>query len=694
MSFFSRAVVIASLVITSALVPSNSASATTTTATFTIDTASTIGLLGVDATYSSSDPAGYEKMIRWSADGRLWDYNQTLGSSTYGWRTGQVNGVTVSGSPRTIRLELYPHPTTTCSGTNESDSCYWLIYDPWTSTRGGVQVQVESSQGGNWLDIGTLRLPTLGVDGAFRVDGDVVSSTPLTDGRVSIDMFQVDCSWHETCVHPPVNDRGNELGGFASSTSRGNRWTGGVAWPGQYIMFITDNARGIRLHGFTQIASNDIPTIDLDLACFGLDTCVLDQGSIPSTLGGFHPIAPTRILDTRKNVGVPNGMIRFGDGSQTSTNPVLRASDAANHDLVVTGVAGIPASGVSAVLLNLTAINPATNGFVTVGPRPAGRGNLLDDQHSYGAWPNSSNLNTVAGQTAPNLVLARVGAGGRIRLYNYGYPLHMVADVAGWFDTGSSTTSSGGLGFTGVTPRRILDTRHLLGGFGRFAAGDDRSVTIRGVAGVPANAQSVVLNITAVDPAGTGYVTAYPSGSNRPDASNLNLSRGVDRPNLTVVKIGPDGAIRLNVAETSTDLLVDVQGYYAPTTNGARRTTAIDPVRIFDSRNGIGTSASRLGPSETRTVAVAGVSGIPTNATAVYVNITSVGGNGWGWLSVWPTGSPRPDVSNVNWPGGIDVPNMAIVALGTNGTLQLYNDASVSGGSTAHVLIDVMGYVV
>jgi hypothetical protein len=117
-------------------------------------------------------------------------------------------------------------------------------------------------------------------------------------------------------------------------------------------------------------------------------------------------------------------------------------------------------------------------------------------------------------------------------------------------------------------------------------------------------------------------------------------------------------------------------------------------VRIFDSRNGIGTSASRLGPSETRTVAVAGVSGIPTNATAVYVNITSVGGNGWGWLSVWPTGSPRPDVSNVNWPGGIDVPNMAIVALGSNGTLQLYNDASVSGSSTTHVLIDVMGYVV
>jgi len=65
----------------------------------------------------------------------------------------------------------------------------------------------------------------------------------------------------------------------------------------------------------------------------------------------------------------------------------------------------------------------------------------------------------------------------------------------------------------------------------------------------------------------------------------------------------------------------------------------------------------------------------------------------WGWLAVWPTGGNRPDVSNVNWPGGTDIPNMAIVPLGTNGTIRLYNDPGVSGTTTSHVLIDVMGYV-
>lgn len=89
-------------------------------------------------------------------------------------------------------------------------------------------------------------------------------------------------------------------------------------------------------------------------------------------------------------------------------------------------------------------------------------------------------------------------------------------------------------------------------------------IPIRGVAGVPSDAESVVVNITAVDPTGTGYVTAYPSGTSVPDASNLNVRRNQDRPNLAVVRIGADGAIRLTTREAATHLLVDVQGYYAP----------------------------------------------------------------------------------------------------------------------------------
>jgi hypothetical protein len=210
---------------------------------------------------------------------------------------------------------------------------------------------------------------------------------------------------------------------------------------------------------------------------------------------------------------------------------------------------------------------------------------------------------------------------------------------------------------------------------GKFAPLDDRTFTVTGIAGVPSNANSVVLNITAVSPTGSGWVSAYPDNSTRPNSSNLNLLAGDDRSNLVVVKVGGNGKVRLFAAEAATHLIVDVFGYFTTSTNGEGRTTTVDPVRIFDTRNGIGAF------------------GIPSNATAVYLNVTSVGASAWGWLAVWPTGLERPNSSSVNFGGGTIVPNMAIVKLGTGGTLQVYNDAGVSGTTSSDVLIDVLGYV-
>ena len=100
-----------------------------------------------------------------------------------------------------------------------------------------------------------------------------------------------------------------------------------------------------------------------------------------------------------------------------------------------------------------------------------------------------------------------------------------------------------------------------------------------------------------------------------------------------------------------------------------------------------------MNAAEKRTVQVAGAFGIPSNATAVYLNVTSVNASAWGWLAIWPTGLKMPTSSNVNFPGGSNVPNMAIVQLGTGGTMQIYNDAGVSGNTSSDVLIDVLGYV-
>ena len=694
---FVRRLTVASLLAALPVVAAPATPALAATSTINLVTDGTIGSIGVDAVYGGNGGgAAYDLMVRWSSDGRLWSFQQTPGATNFGWRTGQVNGLTVPGSPEIVRLEIYPHPVENCSGTDESQHCYWVTYDPWVGSHGGVQVQLEQSKGGDWLDAGSIRLPTLGRDGAFRLNGPVIARGGVLEGQVEVDVFQIDCGYFETCVAPPHNERDVAYGSFATSKSRGNEWTGGVVWPGRYLMNVRDTVRGRSAMVMTDISADRIPTIDLDAVCFGFGQCVYDRGSAPTASGNFHPVSPSRILDTRIGLGIANGAVSPGDGKWRDTNPYLRVNETANHEVKVTGVGGVPETGVSAVLLNVTAVDPSTEGFVTIGPRPAATGDIFDLVGTYGAWPSASNLNVRAGITTPNLVLARVGAGGKVRIYNQGNSLHMVADVAGWFDSGSVNTS-GGTTFVGTSPTRILDTRN--DGTGAFAPGNDRSLTIAGRAGVPANAESVVLNVTAVSPAGRGYVTVYPDGTgSRPEASNLNLVAGQDRPNLVVVKLGAGGRVRLAALETSAHLLVDVFGYYAPAVGRTGSTSAVEPVRILDTRTGVGGAARMFGPGETRRVQVAGVQGIPSTATAVYLNVTSVNASRWGWLSVWPADEQRPDASNVNFPGGTVVSNMVIVRLGKGGALDLYNDAGIGGvaglnGTSSHVLVDVMGYV-
>ena len=187
----------------------------------------------------------------------------------------------------------------------------------------------------------------------------------------------------------------------------------------------------------------DTPTIDLDAVCFGFDNCAYLQGGPGTTSGTFHPTPPTRILDTRFGVGITNGAIRSGGGRINTPDPNTRRDETANHELKVTGVGGVPEAGVSAVLLNVTAVVPPGPGYVAVTPKAAaccGGLAIFDDQASVPVGePATSNLNVAGGDIVPNLVLARVGAGGKIRIYNWLGPTHMVADVAGWFDTGGST---------------------------------------------------------------------------------------------------------------------------------------------------------------------------------------------------------------------------------------------------------------
>src|SRR5205085_4302920 len=132
--------------------------------------------------------------------------------------------------------------------------------------------------------------------------------------------------------------------------------------------------------------------------------------------------------------------------------------------------------------------------------------------------PNSSNLNLSPGRVVPNLVISKLGNDGTVSFYNYAGDTHIIADVMGWFPAAS--------GFHPLTPLRILDTRVGIGV--RGAIGSAGSIDADGLCkgGVPSNAKAIVINVTAVEPTGGGYITVWPSGDARPESSNLNFVPG------------------------------------------------------------------------------------------------------------------------------------------------------------------------
>jgi hypothetical protein len=236
----------------------------------------------------------------------------------------------------------------------------------------------------------------------------------------------------------------------------------------------------------------------------------------------YTPLVPSRILDTRTThtaVG-PNSAI----------------------DVQATGRGGVPSSGVSAVVINLTATEPTAGSYLTAFPTGF-------------AVPLASNLNFGPGQTVPNLVLAPVSPQGTVCFFTT-TPTHLLADVSGWFATGSDHHS--------LNPTRVFDTRNGLGNvwWGPLQPGGSVAVDITGRNGVPSSGVgAVVLNVTTTGAYGEGYVTVYPCGD-LPLTSNVNYVPGRNVPNAVIAPVGADGTVCF-YSPVATDLVVDVSGWFA-----------------------------------------------------------------------------------------------------------------------------------
>jgi hypothetical protein len=250
----------------------------------------------------------------------------------------------------------------------------------------------------------------------------------------------------------------------------------------------------------------------------------------------------------------------------------------------------------------------------------------------------------------------------------------------------SSTTT-----FIPVAPTRILDTRVGIGLAGAFAAGVPRSLQVVGVDGIPTDALAVTINVTAVDETDGGYVAMTPTPAPCPATSTLNVPFGDTRANGATIPLSSSGQLNATYVgpygDSTTDLIVDVTGYFVP--SGGARYRPIAPARILDTRSNRGLTGS-FEAGTARTLKIAGVGGVPANAVAVTVNLTVVDQTASGYVALTKLPSDGPSTSTLNVPIGDVRANGATVALNTDGTLSATFVARA--GATADLILDLTGY--
>ncbi|MEI8336868.1 MAG: hypothetical protein WCG37_08365, partial [Actinomycetes bacterium] len=242
--------------------------------------------------------------------------------------------------------------------------------------------------------------------------------------------------------------------------------------------------------------------------------------------------------------------------------------------------------------------------------------------------------------------------------------------------------SSGG--FTGVSPFRLLDTRNF--GSGPCLTGE-RSLAVAGVIGsdVPSDAAAVALNVTVINPSGSGFVTVWPAGVSRPTASSVNYSAGEVVPNNVIVAVGGFSAVTIFANAGCPHIVVDVVGWFASGSPAQGGLTGITPDRLLDTRS------TGKGPciSTTRDLQVAGVpfTEVPADAAAVALNVTVITPNIPGYLTVFPTGSSRPTASTLNYSTNQVIANGTVVKVGASGSISLF-----ASGGCPNVVVDVVGW--
>jgi hypothetical protein len=383
----------------------------------------------------------------------------------------------------------------------------------------------------------------------------------------------------------------------------------------------------------------------------------VDAAGVAAGASQYVGVSSYRLVDTREA------------GGKVAAGGVLTVP--------VTNRGPIPATGVSAVVLNVTVTQPDAPGYTTVWPS----GTPMTD---------TSSVNVDAtDQTRATLVTVPVGPDGAVKVFSE-RGSHVIVDVVGYFQP--ARDAQGRL-FT-LTPTRLLDTRTGVGQPDDTPAKPTDATTVEltvaGRGGVPATgATAAILNLTMTATDAPGYLTAYGGDVPQPLASNLNASAaGETIANLAIVPIGAGGTVKL-FTERGTQLVVDVVGYFGaqPFISPKGLFVPLQPGRILDTRIGLGAPQASVGPGWSINATFAGQRLVPSDALAVAGTVTATESQDSGYVTVYPTSGSLPTASTLNTVrAGQTIANSIILGLGTQGQLTLYSETGT------HLLADVTGY--
>lgn len=443
-------------------------------------------------------------------------------------------------------------------------------------------------------------------------------------------------------------------GSITVTTGTGCAWTVGLPLDSWVTVTSPLSSTGTGTVNYSVAANNTGAARSTSFSVAG-QTVVITQWA-PGTV--FVPVTPCRVADTRNPDDTFGGPVMAGGMSRSFPIPQ--------------SACGIPNSALG-YSLNVTVVPGGPLSYLTLSPTGQPR-------------PLVSTLNSFTGKVVANAALVPAGSGGAIDVFVTDQT-HVILDINGYF---APLGTPGGLAFYPVAPCRIADTRGAAGPFGgpSILSANTRNFAVPSSAcNVPTSALAYSLNATVVPHGGLQYLTLWPTGESQPLVSTLNSFDGSIVANAAIVPAGNAGYISAYVTDT-TDLILDINGYFAAPGAGGMSFYPVTPCRISDTRNATGTFGGPiLAAGETRSFPVpSGSCSIPSAAQAYSLNATVVPSGPLGYLTLWPTGAAQPYVSTLNSFAGLIVANAALVPSGSNGAVSAFVT------DQTHLILDINGF--